>query len=212
MTALPSPLLVVTNRHLAARPLEDIVRDAITGGARWFWLRDRDLDPLERKALAFRLAGMVRRAGGRLSIGADIELAAEVGTGAVHVREIADVARARHVLGPSALIGLSAHSVADAANAGKAGADYVTLSPIYETASKPGYGPAPGTTAIEQAARVGIPIVALGGIGTDNAAVVTAAGASGVAVMGGVMRADKPQRTIEILLAAVGMERIGSLT
>ena len=59
-----------------------------------------------RETLAFRLAGMVRRAGGWLSIGADIDLAAEVDTGAVHVREIADIARARQTLGSAGLIGL----------------------------------------------------------------------------------------------------------
>jgi thiamine-phosphate pyrophosphorylase len=202
MTALPSPLLVVTDRHLARRSLEDIMREAIAGGARWFWLRDRDLEPAERKALAFRLAGMVRRAGGRLSIGADIDLAADAGTGAVHVREIADIARARQTLGSAGLIGFSAHSVADAANAKRAGADYVTLSPIHETASKPGYGPALGTSAIEQAARTGIAIVALGGIDAPNAAAVRAAGAAGIAVMGGVMRSENPQRAIEALFAA----------
>jgi thiamine-phosphate pyrophosphorylase len=203
MTALPSPLLVVTDRHLARRPLEDIVREAIAGGARWFWLRDRDLEPAERKALALRLAGIVRSAGGRLSIGGDVELAADVGTGAVHVRDMAGIVRARQTLGPAALVGLSAHSVADVANARDAGADYVTLSPVYETASKPGYGPALGTGAIAQAARIGIPIVALGGIDAGNAAAVLAAGASAVAVMGGVMRAENPQRTTEALFTAL---------
>jgi thiamine-phosphate pyrophosphorylase len=210
MTALPSPLLVVTDRHLALRPLEDIVREAITGGARWFWLRDRDLEPAERKALAVRLGEIVRRAGGCLSIGADIDLATEVGTGAVHVRKIADIARARQALGSSALIGLSAHSLADAANAKHAGADYVTLSPIHETASKPGYGPALGTSTIEQAARTGIAIVALGGIDAHNAAAARTAGASGVGVMGGVMRSENPRRSIEALLAALCTEHVSS--
>ena len=73
---------------------------------------------------------MVRQAGGRLSIGADIALAAEIDTGAAHVRDLADIAHARHALGPSGLIGLSAHSVADAAKAKEAGADYVTLPKI----------------------------------------------------------------------------------
>jgi len=203
VSALPSPLLIVTDRHLARRPLEDIVREAVIGGARWFWLRDRDLEPTERQALAFRLAEIVRPAGGRLSIGADVELAADVGTGAVHVRDVADIARAREMLGPTALIGLSAHSLADVANAQRAGTDYVTFSPIYETVSKPGYGPALGTSAIAQAAQIGIPIVALGGIDAGNAAAVLAAGASGIAVMGGIMRAENPQRTTETLFTAL---------
>jgi thiamine-phosphate pyrophosphorylase len=202
MSALPSRLLVVTDRHLVRRPLEDVVRGAIAGGARWFWLRDRDLDSAERKALAFRLTGIVRDAGGCLSIGGDVDLAADVGTGAVHVRDMTDIDRARQLLGPAALVGLSAHSVADAANAKQAGADYVTLSPIHETASKPGYGPALGIPAIRHAAGIGLPVVALGGIGADNAAAVLAAGAAAVAVMGGVMRAQDTQQAVKALLVA----------
>ena len=206
MIALPSPLLIVTDRHQAQRPLEDIVRDAVAAGARWVWLRDRDLERTERRRLALRLAEIVHGAGGRLSIGGDVELAAETSLSAVQVRDLASLAHARRALGPLALVGLSAHSVADAANARKADADYVTLSPIHETASKPGYGPALGTEAIAQAARIGIAVVALGGITAANAAAARQAGAAGIAVMGGVMRAANPQETIRTLLAAVSAE------
>ena len=208
MIALPSPLLIVTDRHQAPRPLEDIVRDAVDAGARWVWFRDRDLERNERRRLALRLADIVQSAGGRLSIGGDVELAADTGTGAVHVRDLAGIPHARRMLGSLALVGLSAHSVADVADAKQAGADYVTLSPIHETASKPGYGPGLGTQAITQAARIGIPVVALGGIAADNAAAAIQAGAAGVAVMGGVMRAANPQKTIKALLAACSAESL----
>jgi thiamine-phosphate pyrophosphorylase len=205
--ALPSPLLIVTDRHQAQRPLEDIVRDVVAAGARWIWFRDRDLERTERRRLAFRLAEIVHGANGRLSIGGDVKLAAETGTGAAHVRDLASIAHARQALGPLALIGLSAHSVADVTEASLAGADYVTLSPIHESASKPGYGPALGTEAIAQAARIGIAVVALGGITADNAATARQAGA-GIAVMGGVMRAANLQDTIKTLLAECSAERM----
>ena len=205
MIALPSPLLIVTDRLQAQRPLEDVVRDVVAAGVRWIWFRDRDMEPTERRRLALRLANIVHGAGGRLSIGGDVELAAETGTGAVHARDLAEIAHARRMLGPQALIGLSAHCVADVANANNAGADYVTLSPIHETASKPGYGPALGNAAITQAARIGIPVVALGGIAADNAAAAMKAGAAGIAVMGGVMRATSPVDTIKTLLAECGV-------
>ena len=206
MIALPSPLLIVTDRHQAPRPLDGIVREAVAAGARWVWLRDRDLEPTERRRLALRLAEIVHGAGGRLSIGGDVDLAAETGTGAAHVRDLASIAQARRVLGPRALVGLSAHSVIEAANARTAGADYVTLSPIHPSASKPGYGPALGMEAIAQAARTGLAVVALGGITADNAAAARKAGAAGIAVMGGVMRAANPRETIRTLLAEVSAE------
>jgi thiamine-phosphate pyrophosphorylase len=200
MREIPSPLVVVTDRHLARRPLETIVSEAVSAGARWIWLRDRDLEREQRRRLALRLAGIVREVHGVLSIGADLELARDTGSAAVHLRDVASIAQARHVLGASALIGMSAHGAADAAAARAAGADYVTLSPIYPSASKPGYGPALGPEAIALAAKERIPVIALGGIAAENVGALRAAGAAGIAVMGGIMGAQRPAEVVRDLL------------
>jgi thiamine-phosphate pyrophosphorylase len=104
------------------------------------------------------------------------------------------------VLGASALIGMSAHGAADAAAARAAGAVYVTLSPIYPSASKPGYGPALGPEAIALAAKERIPVIALGGIAAENVGALRAAGAAGIAVMGGIMAAQRPAEVVRDLL------------
>ncbi len=142
----------------------------------------------------------MREARGVLTIGGDVELAAAIGCGAVHVRDVAGIVQARRMLGRSAWIGMSAHSVADVGNASAAGADYVTLSPIYATASKPGYGPALGAGAVTLAAKTGIPVLALGGICVRTASAMRDAGAAGVAVMGGIMRAENPTGVVKALL------------
>ena len=80
----------------------------------------------------------------------------------------------------------------------------MTLSPIFLTGSKPGYGPALGLDALAAAACTAPgPIIALAGIGPDNAAQCLAAGARGIAVMGEIMRATDPERTVRRLLAAM---------
>jgi len=182
--------------------LETVIEEAAAGGARWFWLRDRDLEKSERFCLARRLAEIVKRCGGVLCIGADIDLARELGTDAVHLRVLSDIAEARRVLGANALVGFSAHSLADVVAAQASGADYVTLSPIYPTASKPGYGPALGVDAIRAAAGVGIPVVALGGITCETTPLVRNAGAAGIAVMGEIMRAPDAATVVGRLLTA----------
>jgi thiamine-phosphate pyrophosphorylase len=202
VNALPAPLLIVTDRHQARQALEEVVRRALAGGARWVWLRDRDLSSTERRQLAFRLVQIVHGAGGRLSIGDDVALAQDAGTGAVHMRDIGGVTHARATLGPSALIGMSAHNIAEVTAAKNAGADYVTLSPIHASASKPGYGPPLGVATIRPASATGIPVIALGGMTSDNAAEARANGAAGIAVMGGVMRADDQAAMTRSLLAA----------
>lgn len=205
MTALPSPLLVVTDRHGHPRPLVETVRAVLAGGARWIWFRDRDLARPERRALAGRLATLVRDAGGVLSIGADPDLAAEVGAGGVHLgggSGRAAIVEARRGLGATALVGVSAHASRGVEEAAAGGADYVTLSPVFPTPSKPGYGPALGPDAVAEAARTGLPVIALGGIEAGTAAACREAGAAGIAVMGGLMRAADPAAAARALLTA----------
>jgi thiamine-phosphate pyrophosphorylase len=186
---LPSRLLVVTDRHQAAVPLEEIVAQATEAGARWIWLRDRDLPAAERRALAQRLLTLARARGASLSVGGDVALAAEIAADGVHLSVGTSIAAARSQLGPRALIGVSAHSESDVAAAATAGADYATLSPIFATASKPGYGPALGVAALARAAPHALPVLALGGVTIERADQCLRAGAAGIAVMGEVMRA-----------------------
>ncbi len=205
MNALPSRLLVVTDRHQAEAPLERIATQAVLAGARWIWLRERDMAATERRELATRLRAITRRHGAALSIGGDVDLAFDLAADGVHLRAGAPVAAARRKLGAHAIIGVSAHGAPEVAAAKAAGADYVTLSPIYPTQSKPGYGPALGIGAIAQAAQSELPVLALGGVTAERAAACVRAGAAGIAVMGGIMRAaGRPGGLGEILQALAG--------
>lgn len=205
MRPLPSPLLVVTDRLGAGAPLIDTVRGILAGGGRWFWFRERDLPAEPRAALAEAILAMVRQHGGRLSIGGDAALAMRLGADGVHLPGGAGstaIAAARERL-PNGLIGLSAHSVEEAHDAADAGADYVTLSPIFPSASKPGYGPVLGLAALTQAARFGMPVLALGGIAIDTIPPCREAGAAGVAVMGGLMRPRDSRGATRLVLEAM---------
>jgi thiamine-phosphate pyrophosphorylase len=197
---LPSRLLVVTDRHQAAVPLDEIVAQAAAVGVRWIWLRDRDLPTAERRAVAQHLLALARAHGASLSVGGDVELAAEIGADGAHLPAGAPIAAARMRLGARALIGVSAHHEADVAAAAAAGADYATLSPIFASASKPGYGPALGTAALARAAAHGLPVLALGGVTAVRADDCLRAGAAGIAAMGEVMRsAARPDGVREVV-------------
>ena len=137
----------------------------------------------------------------------DIGAVEAVSAAGVHLPAGSDPAAARRRL-PRGLIGVSAHSENEAGAQLRAGADYVTLSPIFLTDSKPGYGPALGLDALAAAAaKAPGPIIALGGIALANAAACLAAGARGVAVMGEIMRAADPEATNRQLLAALSLKR-----
>ena len=200
------PLLVISDRRQARRPLTDIAEAAFRGGCRWFSLREKDLPASERRALLAELVELGRTFRAVVMAHDDIGAVEATGADGVHLPGGGDPAAARRRL-PRGLIGVSAHSADEAIAELRAGADYVTLSPIFLTDSKPGYGPALGLDALAAAAAIAPgPIVALGGITPNNAASCLAAGARGVAVMGEIMRAADPDSTIRRLLQAMAQK------
>jgi len=199
--ALPTPpLLVISDRSQARLPLLAVAEAAFAGGCRWFSLREKDLPAPERAALLTELVALGHRYRAVVTVHEDVGAALAAGTDGVHLPGGGDVAAARALL-PGKLVGASAHSTAEAATFLRAGADYVTVSPIFLTASKPGYGPALGLDGLARiAAASGGPVVALGGVAPDNAAECIAAGAQGVAAMGEIMRAADPRLAVARLL------------
>jgi thiamine-phosphate pyrophosphorylase len=185
------PLLVITDRRQARRPLEDVAAASFAGGCRWLSLREKDLAAGERLDLLLRLVVLGRKFDAVVGVHDDVAAALACGAGAVHLPDGASAAMARARLGPGVLIGVSAHDAAGIARAAAEGADYATLSPVFLTASKPDYGPALGLEAFAAAARgPALPVLALGGIDATNVAAAIAAGAAGAAVMGEAMRAE----------------------
>ncbi|WP_026987877.1 thiamine phosphate synthase [Fodinicurvata fenggangensis] len=204
MTGQLPPLMVISDRQQARYSLDQIAAWSFHTGLRSFMLRDRDLPMAERAALAERLAESARAHGAQLIINGDWTLAREVGAAGVHLQQPGEIPIARSRLGAAALIGLSAHSREDLVAAAAEGADYTTLSPIFLSQSKPGYGPALGLEGLrKEAASLSPPLLALGGINTTNARDCLEAGAVGVAVMGEVMRAEAPGEVVLQLLQAL---------
>jgi thiamine-phosphate pyrophosphorylase len=197
------PLLVISDRHQASLPLDQIAGQAFDAGCRWFSLREKDLAPAERRALLRRLVSLGHRFGAAVMVHEDIEAATGESADGVHLPSRFNIAAARSRL-PETLIGASAHSAEEAALLLQAGADYVTASPVFISASKPGYGPALGLDGLARivAAARG-PVVALGGVTDRNAEACIAAGAGGIAVMGEVMRSVEPRGAVERLLRAM---------
>jgi len=182
------PLLVITDRRQARRPIEAVAEAAFAGGCRWLSLREKDLDAASREALLRRMLAIGRRFDATVMVHEDIEAAIAAGAQGVHLPSGASPAAARRRLGAQALIGCSTHDETELEAA--AGADYATLSPVFPSAGKPGYGPALGIARLAAAAAAArLPVIALGGIGASNIAACIEAGAAGVAVMGGVMAA-----------------------
>jgi len=183
-------LVVVTDRTQAAGPLADVVADAVAAGARAVLLRDKDLPDDERAALAADLRAELDPVGGLLVT------AGPTGGPAVHLAAADPFPDPR-----PALVGRSCHSAAELARARAEGCDWALLSPVFPTASKPGYGPALGVEGFARLRPLGPPAHALGGVLPEHVPDLLAAGAAGVAVMGPVMRDPAAVRDYLIALA-----------
>jgi len=154
--------------------------------------------------LARQLLPRARATGARLLIHGEAKLAKLAGTDGVHLPSGSDPATARALLGPQKLIGVSIHTVPEAETIEPAQVDYALAGPAFETPSKPGYGPEIGRKGLAEIVRASrVPVLAIGGINAARVAELVAAGVSGVAAMGGVMRSPDPAREVSGLLATL---------
>jgi thiamine-phosphate pyrophosphorylase len=196
---LPAPVLVITDRTQCAEPLEDRCAALFRGGCRWLSLREKDLEPDARRALLERLIAIAAPFGATVGVHGDLAAAQALNI-PLHLPADGDLAAARRALG-GILIGKSCHGAADIAAARQA--DYVTLSPFFPSASKPGYGTDHDLPAI--AAQAAMPVLALGGITRAN--LPRLPGVAGVAIMGEAMRTARPEDWFaDLSQAAIGPE------
>lgn len=204
--SLPAPpLLLVTDRRHARGDLGDVAELAFLAGCRWLSLREKDLPPSGQIELLHKVMDLAERHGARITLHGEAALAREARAQGVHLPAGSHAAAARRLLGANALVGLSIHSVEEARIADPKILDYVIAGPVFETDSKPGYGPAIGPDGLAQIVKASaVPVIAIGGIHPENVAACRAAGAAGVAVMGGVMRAKNPAGAVMQLLGALG--------
>ena len=203
--ALPAPpLLVITDRLSAPQSLSQIVPDILQAGCRWLVVREKDLDSTALGELAKEVVDQARPFDGSVVVNGDVDAAQIAGAAGVHLQSASQVGPARKRLGDEAMIGVSTHSFKEAQAAAGAGADYITMSPVFLTDSKPGYGPALGIDILAEICRqVAIPVVALAGITPATAASCLNAGAAAIAVMGPVMRSDMPGAVVRDILQSI---------
>jgi thiamine-phosphate pyrophosphorylase len=204
------PLLIITDRRQAALPLAEVAEAAFAAGCRWLSVQEKDLTAGEQIELAAQLRPLADRFGARLTLhGSPAYAAPSMVLDGIHLPDGADDGLARHWRNGGKLVGRSVHSV-DQAKAGDARSlNYLVAGPVFATASKPGYGPALGVEGFAAFVRAAtLPVIAIGGIDSGNAGRLMAAGAAGVALMGGVMRSLDPGREVRELLGALqGLRR-----
>ena len=196
-------LYAVTDRRWeGALSLLRQVELALQGGATMVQFREKHLQGAEKEALARELLVLCRSYGVPLIINDDAELAKKVGADGVHVGQ-SDLAaqEARRMLGPQAIIGVTARTVEQARAAQAAGADYLGSGAVFGTSSKSDARPLSGEELRAICAAVTIPVVAIGGIHAGNVLALCGCGQAGVAVIGGIFGQPDIRQAARELLA-----------
>ena len=194
LDAIRKSMLVyaVTDRAwLNGRTLVECVQQAVDGGATFVQLREKDASRDEIIRLANELLPICRKAGIPFVIDDEVEIALEVGADGVHVGQD-DMAceRARAMLGPEAIVGVSAQTIEQALTAQAAGADYLGVGAIIPTPTKPD---AVDVTFDELRAicdAVDIPVVGIGGLNKNTVSKLKGSGVDGAAVVSAIFAAD----------------------
>ena len=161
----------------------------LAAGAVWLQYRDKRPHAPDRTLLQV-LRERTRAAGTALIVNDDWRLARAIGADGVHLGQSdGSVAEARAALGPDAIIGVSCSARIQRARDGiAAGASYVSFGRFFDSRTKPDALPA-DLSVLGEARALGVPVVAIGGIDTHNAADVIAAGADLIAVSGALFQA-----------------------
>jgi thiamine-phosphate pyrophosphorylase len=197
---------VITDaRHARGRSHREIAEAAIRGGATAVQLRMKEEPARIVLDVARAIGPLCRAAGVAFIVNDRLDVAMLAGADGVHVgQDDLPATDARALLGPRAVIGVSAATVEEGIAAERAGADYLGVGAVYGTATKSDAGAPVGLARLTEIRRaLRLPLVGIGGITAENAAAVIQAGADGVAVITAVTLAEDMADAVRRLREAV---------
>lgn len=191
-------LCFITDESL---PPVELARQALGGGALMIQLRHKTASGAELYRWAVEIQALCRRHGALFIVNDRLDIAIAADADGVHLGQEdipADIAR--KLLGPKKIIGISASSPSEAVDAERDGADYIGFGHVFHTSSKEKLTLPTGPEAIAAVrAATALPVLAIGGINLLNAPLTLGFGASGIAVIAAVSRAEDPEKAARAL-------------
>lgn len=186
---------VTDSAWLHGRTLASCVREALAGGATFVQLREKHMTTDELVEEARTILPICREARVPFLIDDDVEAARLVGADGVHVGQSDTAcAEARRILGPDAIVGVSAQTVEQAVAAEQAGADYLGVGALIPTPTKPDAVDVTPEELARICRAVGIPVVGIGGLHLSTVDILDGTGAAGAAVVSAIFAAEDIER------------------
>ena len=185
-------LYAVTDRAwIGKQNLYEQVESALKGGVTCVQLREKELDEEEFLKEAMELSALCRKYGVPLFINDNVEIAIKCHADGIHVgQEDMEAAKVRQRVGDDMMIGVSVHSVEEALEAVRNGADYLGVGAMFSTSTKTDVDVLPKETLSNICAAVDIPVVAIGGINKSNISQLSGTGVDGVALVSAIFAAE----------------------
>ncbi|WP_346894177.1 thiamine phosphate synthase [uncultured Roseibium sp.] len=187
------------------RGMIETARLAVKGGATMVQLRDKEGDTTRLIETGRALKQVLAGTEAALIVNDDVEAAEAIGADGIHIgQDDMTVSRARALIGPQAIVGLTVETPDLAAQADPTLVDYIGVGPVFATPSKPDHKQPVGFDGLEaQIAASPIPAVAIGGLKAEHVARVLAAGARGVAVVSAICGQPDPELAARLLMAEI---------
>ncbi len=181
-------LYVLISSSITTKSVIETTRLIIDGGADAIQLREKTISDSEFITLAEEVRDITTKSGTLLIINDRVHIARKINADGIHLgQQDMSALEARNIVGDKKIIGVSTHSVMQAKQAQKDGADYIAIGPIYPTKTKD-YEPSVGIQIIREISEaVNIPFIAIGAITLDNLDEVLKAGASRIAVCSAII-------------------------
>lgn len=197
-------LYAVTDRSwLNGGTLTQQAEECLRGGATFLQLREKDLEEEGVRRQALELKDLCRRYGVPFVLDDRVSLALEVDADGVHVgQHDMEAGRARALLGPDKILGVSVQTVEEALLAQARGADYLGVGAVFPTGTKQDADFVPYETLRAICRAVSIPVIAIGGITRENLSQLSGSGICGVAVVSALFAQPDIARAAGALKAA----------
>lgn len=190
-------LYLVTDRGLSKLPFYEMIKKAVEGGVTVVQLREKNLSTREFIEEAIEVKKILEGRGIPLIINDRVDIAIAVEADGVHLgNEDMPVGLARKILGKKFIIGASAGSVEEAIEKERMGADYIAVSPVFPTPTKPDAGQPLGLDGVREMKKfIKVPLIGIGGINRENVVEVIKSGADGVAVVSAIVSSVDPEKS-----------------
>lgn len=208
-------LQFITNEESKFSPERQIL-DAIEGGCRWVQIRLKNASDEDIKKIFFEIRDKAKETLTTIIINDRVELAkslGEEGVAGVHLgREDMPASEARLKLGPDAIIGVTAHSFEEAEQFKGLDVDYIGVGPYAFTTTKKDLAPVLGLEGMAEIMlrakdiRLGIPVVAVGGVKLEDVKPLLEVGVNGIAVSGAIANADNISEEVRRFIAELPMD------